>query len=397
MRLLRTIKLLIALLAVVVSGCTPLGKSNVRDTPPAAHEVGAKHYYGPARPYGGAPLPVISDMSTNTEIVPLQYWASTPPLSPGDRVKIDIEDGKEFSGLYEIDINGTVKLPYVKPVVIAGGDLHQAEKKIRDVLVKARLFKHYHAHVSVRIHEWAPVQVHVSGAVFAPGQVSINVRRPEERVLKQEILSGDFPSERMLTAALRSAGGVRPDAALESIRIVRGGKTLMVSLNGIIEGHATPKIPLMSGDVIVVPGTGRFNRDLVTPSVITPPGIRTFLSNLTVPASANALSAINKEATNLPYGTRMLSAAVSANCVGGAVVSNADRYAVLVRTDPLTGRQEVVERNLHDLMLDPGRDDLNPFMMPNDSLACYDSDVTNLREIARTVMDLLLPLSLLGI
>jgi len=151
----------------------------------------------------------------------------------------------------------------------------------------------------------------------------------------------------------------------------------------------------MSGDRIRVPGSGRFDRNLLAPSAITPPGIRVFLSNLSVPATGNAASAIGKNATSLPYGSRLLTAGVSANCVGGTQTTNAGRYLVLVRTDPLRGQEEVIERTLRDLLETPHRDEVNPFLMPNDSVACYDSGVTNLRDIARTLGDLLLPLSLL--
>ena len=114
-----------------------------------------------------------------------------------------------------------------------------------------------------------------------------------------------------------------------------------------------------------------------------------------MPATGNAISAVGKEASSLPYGSRLHTAAVSANCVGGIRSTSASRYVVLVRTDPLTGREEVLERSIHELLEAPQRDDLNPFMMPNDSVACYDSGVTNLRDVARTIFEMLLPLSLL--
>ena len=46
--------------------------------------------------------------------------------------------------------------------------------------------------------------------------------------------------------------------------------------------------------------------------------MRVFMSNLTMPATGNNPSAIDNYATNLPYGTRLLQATASANCMGGA-------------------------------------------------------------------------------
>jgi hypothetical protein len=162
-----------------------------------------------------------------------------------------------------------------------------------------------------------------------------------------------------------------------------------------MQGRRVPAIPLMSGDTIVVPSSGRFDPGLVALSAITPPGIRVFLSNLTVPATGNAISAVSKEASSLPYGSRLLTAAFAANCVGGVNITSAARHAVLVRTDPLSGREEALERPIHELLQAPHHDDVNPLVMPNDAISCYDSGVTNLRDIARTLFDILLPLSLL--
>ncbi|MFT5176815.1 MAG: polysaccharide export outer membrane protein, partial [Gammaproteobacteria bacterium] len=245
------------------------------------------------------------------------------------------------------------------------------------------------------VHEWSHVQVHVSGAVFAPGMVSVNGRSPEERALKANLTAGDFPSGRMLAAALREAGGIRPDAAIERIELIRNGKSVRVSYAGLMQGQAIAAVPLMSGDRVVVPSSGRIDPDLVALSAITPPGVRVFLSNLTVSADGNAAPAVSKDASSLPYGSRLLSATFSANCVGGVNATSAARYAVLVRTDPISGRQETLERPIHALLQAPHHNDLNPLLMPNDAIACYDSGVTNLRDIARTVFDLLLPLTLL--
>jgi polysaccharide export outer membrane protein len=390
-----SVLLLVSAAAIVAAGCTPLHKVHINGSTLTAQDIGVEHAYGRGNPLREPLLPVASSTTAPVALNKPPRWTQTPPLSPGDRLQIDIEDGETFSGRYEVDMDGTLKLPHLPALQVAGEDTAHAQRAIGKALVAAELFKAHRIRVSVRVHEWAHAQVHVSGAVFNPGMVSINVRSPEERALKPHLASGDFASERMLTAALRSAGGVRPDAAVGDIRLIRNGKTLVVSYAGLTQGHAIPQIPLMSGDTIVVPSSGRFDRGLVVPSAITPPGIRVFLSNLTVPATGNAISAVSKDASSLPYGSRLLTAAVSANCVGGVNSTSASRHAVLVRTDPLTGREEVLDRAIHDLLQTPHQDVINPFVMPNDSIACYDSGVTNLRDLARTLYEILLPLKML--
>ncbi len=326
---------------------------------------------------------------------PSLRWAEAPPLSPGDRLQVEIEDGEGFSGRYEIDIDGTLRLPHIAPIRVAGQATEEAEARIAQALVEAEMFRPHRIRVSVRVHEWAHAQVFVSGAVFAPGLVSVNVRSPEERALKVNLASGDFPSERLLPAALRAAGGVRPDAAVDRILITRDGVTTRVDYSGLLSGESVPPVPLMSGDRITIPNSGQLDDRLVLPSAITPPGIRVFLSNLTLPAKGNAPSAIGKDATSLPYGTRLLTAAVSANCVGGTHMTSAGRHVVLVRSEPLPGHQEALDQPINALLQAPQDSRINPHLMPNDSVACYDSGVTNLRDIAATIAALLLPFSLL--
>ena len=379
--------------ALLSAGCTPLHSGGVRDEPSETRrELVAGLPLQPSPPAGLAAPTTVPEAAVTD---PPPRWATSPPLSPGDRLQVAVEDGEGFSGRYEIGIDGALRLPHLPPLEIAGRNTRVAEQQIAAALVAAEFFKPHRVRVSVLVHEWSHVQVHVGGAVFDPGMVSVNARSPEERELKRGLAAGDFPSERMLAAALRAAGGIRPDAAVDRIQLVRDSRTLIVSYAGLMQGRRVPAIPLTSGDTIVVPSSGRFDPDLVALSAITPPGIRVFLSNLTVPATGNAISAVSKEASSLPYGSRLLTAAFAANCVGGVNITSAARHAVLVRTDPLSGREEALERPIHDLLQAPHHDDVNPLVMPNDAISCYDSGLTNLRDIARTLFDMLLPLSLL--
>ena len=317
--------------------------------------------------------------------------ANKPALSPGDRIVVRIENGEEFSGNYEVDVDGSINLPYLPAIQVAGASLFQARHLITQALINAGFFRSDLLAVSVLVQQWSAIQVNVTGAVFSPGMVSVNVRRPEDRALKADQVSGDFPSERFVSAALRAAGGVRPDADLQRILLVRQGRSMQIDLSGIPAGLASDRHALVSGDQLIVPSTGRFNEGLVRPSAVTPPGIRVFLSNLTVPATDNSKSAINNFSSGLPYGTRLLSGLISANCVGGTAATNSRRYGVLVTRNPLTGETEVIERSIEKMLEMPERETLNPHLMPNDGIACYDSGVTNLRDIGRTISDIISP------
>lgn len=93
----------------------------------------------------------------------------------------------------------------------------------------------------------------------------------------------------------------------------------------------------------------------------------------------------------------MLQALVSANCVGGNPVTNAKRVAVLLTTNPTTGKSEAVQRSVEDLVNDPGRDGINPYLLPNDGIACYEGGFATFRDVARAMMDFLAPVAVMGL
>lgn len=321
----------------------------------------------------------------------LPWPANKPLLSPGDRLQLRIENGDEFSGFYEVDVDGTINLPYMPPIQVAGVGPYEARLRITHALVNAGYFRRNLVAVTLLVQQWSTIQVSVSGAVFAPGLVSVNVRKPEDKALKSDQVSGDYPSERFVSAALRAAGGVRPDADVHRIVLIRQGRSYKLDLSGVPVGLPADRHALVAGDQLIVPSTGVFDEGLVRPSAITPPGIRVFLSNLTVPATDNSKSAVNNFSSGLPYGTRLLSGLISANCVGGTAATNSDRFGVLVTRNPLTGETEVIQRSIEDMLREPEREALNPHLMPNDGIACYDSGVTNLRDIGKAIADILSP------
>jgi hypothetical protein len=134
-----------------------------------------------------------------------------------------------------------------------------------------------------------------------------------------------------------------------------------------------------------VPSRGCFQAALMAPGPIMPPGVSVHMSNLTQPARANGPSGVGRDVREMRYGARFLQAVFSMNCVGGAKATNADRYAVLFSRNPVTGRSVVIERRVEDLLRRADRDGLDPYLLPGDAVACYDSSVTDLTEVARAI------------
>lgn len=190
---------------------------------------------------------------------------------------------------------------------------------------------------------------------------------------------------RRLSQALQSSGGVRPDADLSRISVTRGRKTTVVDMRPAIHGRAFTDMILLEGDQIEVPSRGCFQPVLMVPSPVSPVGAKVFMSNLIVPTISNSNAAVQKDARELVYGTRFLDAVFGMNCIGGTKSTNADRTAVLFTRNPATGQSILIERRIEELLRRADRDNFDPYILPGDSLACYDSRVIDITDVARSL------------
>ena len=316
---------------------------------------------------------------------------NTLPLSPGDMIEIMMEYGEGFNGSYVLDNLGLLTLPILEPIHASGMSPRELSQRVEMALIKANIFRPVTATVHVKVLHLAAIEVPVTGAVFQPGRVLINSKRANNEMDQRVVAAGDYTHRRLLSEAIRGAHGARPDAKLDQVILIRQGWQIEVDLTGILSGLPVKDYPLIDGDQVIVPSTGCFQPHLVRPSQITPKGFRVFMSNLIDSAQNNSSAAVGPYATNLPYGTKLLQAAVSANCVGGKEWTNASRKVMLASINPITNQTQVVERSVEQLMRQANRDDINPYVMPNDAIACYDSNITNIRDVARTIFDVLRP------
>ncbi|WP_375691798.1 polysaccharide biosynthesis/export family protein [Pseudooceanicola sp. LIPI14-2-Ac024] len=305
-------------------------------------------------------------------------------LSRGDLVDFRLPEDETFSDDYVVSRDGTLKLPFLAPVPAAGRTPDQVAADIRRALVAGGYYASEPA-TSLLIKDFAPVRVAVSGAVFEPRPMDIGGVQGDQVDDRRQAALGASTEGRNLSVALRSAGGIRPDADLSAVRLTRAGRNHTLDLRGVLRGESFDDIMLITGDEVHVPTRQCFQDELMAPSPISPPGISLYLSNLTQPASGNAPSAIGQTVREIPYGTRFMQAVVDANCVGGARASSADRSAALFSRNPMTDVSVVIERKVELMRARADRDDYDPYLLPGDSIACYDSGITNIAEVGRVL------------
>ncbi|MBD2497769.1 polysaccharide biosynthesis/export family protein [Nostoc sp. FACHB-280] len=308
------------------------------------------------------------------------------PLSPGDRLKVSIPEGDEFSGIFEVNLDGKLEIPYLSPLAVAGLEPEQVQANLTHALIDGGFFQPSFLRVNVGVVQWSPIMVFVSGATFSPGRVMINDLSLGEKTQPPVPVAGQYAYNRYLTVAIHDAGGVTPTADIKNVQLIRQGQTQIIDLSGVLTGEPFADVALIAGDRVIIPDSGQMHNELVRPSPITPMGVKIFISNLTVPATGNAVSGVGRDATSFPYGSRFSHAVAAANCAGGTRGTNAERKAILVTTEHLTGKTTYLERHVNNLLMKSNDDTNNPFLKPNDIVACYDSRVIQFQDVIKTIL-----------
>jgi polysaccharide biosynthesis/export protein len=321
------------------------------------------------------------------------HSAQATPLTSGDRVQLVLENGEGFSGKYQIDVQGQIALPYAGAVSLAGMDPSAAAQAVTQQLETRGLFRVGAARTTLQVLWWAPLNIRVSGEVFSPGVIAVNMPASRDRTIERaEEIPGAYVPNRNLSDALKAAGGITTWADLSRVALRRGGVVGFHDVRHLLSGAPGTDPALQEGDEVVVARLAQPDVLQARPSGITPPGIKVFAGNM-VQSQNNAPAANALGALPMAYGSRLSQAVVAINCAGGINWSNASRMASLVRTERTTGKTQRWNVPVEKL-LDEGSDEINPLLQEGDALACYDSEVTGWREVFKVLTDILSPISI---
>ena len=187
----------------------------------------------------GRLLPVYgSDLFSN----PQNYAANTAVpapdnyiLGPGDQVQLQVSGPQDFNTTLVLDRNGQVNLPKVGPVSLAGVAVRDLEQTLTSHLGK--VFTNFKA--SASLGRLRGIQVYVVGQAQQPGTFQLS-------------------SLSTLVNALFASGGPSANGSMRAIQLKRGGKTITTIdlYDFIAKGDKSRDLPLLAGDVIVIPPVG---------------------------------------------------------------------------------------------------------------------------------------------
>jgi protein involved in polysaccharide export with SLBB domain len=155
-------------------------------------------------------------------------------VGPGDLFIMEIVGEKELPREYQIASDGSVDLPYLHTVQLAGLEPQEIARLVRKLLMDKGILSD--PSVVVQVKEYNSRRVTIMGQVAKPGT---------------------FPYSTGLTLiqALSQAGGPTGIANLDRVNLTRrvagGSRTVVVSIGIIMEGRSAD-IPLQSGDRIFV-------------------------------------------------------------------------------------------------------------------------------------------------
>jgi len=175
-------------------------------------------------------------------------------LGFGDQVKISVLDFPELSGNHTLTPTGTITLPEVGELRIAGETLAETAQTITEKL-KPFVKRPF---VSIQLLFMHPPVVNVQGEVRDPGPVQLTSLSTIPNLVTLNATGGQALRLPLLTTALMAAGGVTTDADLSNITLSRMGTkgvtTQTINLWKIFsEATAQSDTYLQDGDTISVP------------------------------------------------------------------------------------------------------------------------------------------------
>jgi protein involved in polysaccharide export with SLBB domain len=188
----------------------------------------------------GTLLPVYGDSlfrQVPSTFAPLREVNVTPDyvLGPGDQLVIRIWGQVNFNAQLTVDRAGSIYLPQVGEIHVAGLPFAQVKQHIHDAL--GRVYKSFE--LDVEMGQLRSIQVFIVGQARRPGTYTLS-------------------SLSTLVTALFATGGPSVQGSLRDIELRRNGQTIthFDLYDLLILGDMSKDAPLLPGDVIYIPPVG---------------------------------------------------------------------------------------------------------------------------------------------
>jgi polysaccharide export outer membrane protein len=181
--------------------------------------------------------------------------SNPPPVTPytlgaGDRVRVDVFEVPEYSGEVSVLVDGTINLPVIGTVLVAGQSLQDAGATI------SGLYKLYVRRpiVTVSLVAARPVNLAIAGEVSRPGTYTVT---PSQAGAGGGPGAGQFPT---VTQLISLAGGTTQAADVGRVVIQRRGVKYTVNLWDLLKnGNIAQDVQLRDGDSVIIDTVAQIN------------------------------------------------------------------------------------------------------------------------------------------
>jgi protein involved in polysaccharide export with SLBB domain len=175
--------------------------------------------------------------TTPSTFAPVDNIPVTPDyvIGPGDELRLQIWGQVNQNGSFVVDRTGSISLPEVGTVHVAGIAFSQLSDFLKSQL--GRIYRNFD--LNVNLGQLRSIQIFVVGQVKQPGSYTIG-------------------SLSTLLNALFASGGPSPQGSVRDIQVKRGAETIthFDLYDLLLHGDKTKDVRLVSGDVIFVPDVG---------------------------------------------------------------------------------------------------------------------------------------------
>ncbi|MBW4651343.1 MAG: SLBB domain-containing protein [Kastovskya adunca ATA6-11-RM4] len=303
------------------------------------------------------PTPALAQLPTLENASPVSDTSRSGQLETdyilggGDRVFIDIFQVPQYSGEYQIPIDGVLYLPLIGAIRVGGSTLNQATNAISSAygaFLKRPI-------TTVRLLSPRPLNVFVSGEVTSPGSFTLSLIGG----------AGDDPGVQYptLTQAITQAGGVTLAADISQIQLRRRlpgnvpEQVVTVNLQELLQsGAQAQSLTLRDGDTIFIPSATTVSlpetRQLATVG---------FASDISKPRTVAVVGEVNRPGSYIVLGVATQDNAQTGIAGGLPTVTSAIQQAegikpladirrIQLRRLTKTGGEQLIDVNLWELL-----------------------------------------------
>ena len=179
-------------------------------------------------------LPLACSSGSQQSRVALPPPSERTVVGPGDVFTMQIVGEKDLPSQYQIASDGTVDLPYLHTVQLAGMEPQEIARLVRKRLIEQDILRD--PTVIVQVTEYNSHRVTLLGQVAKPGSFALTPGLT-------------------LVQAISLAGGLTSIAKSDNVRLTRTSKgktvTVVLDVGAITDGEADD-VPLQAGDRIFV-------------------------------------------------------------------------------------------------------------------------------------------------